>query len=153
MQLSTIRKGGDNMKRNLAILMILSFVIITAYGISQTLFGQEPTKQNTPFKVVKMVIAAGVENREPVGISDTFPLSTEKVYCFLEAKDIAEDTQVTFMWYFGGKEMFKIDLPLKKGPRWRTYSCKNLRGQKGDWKVDVKDSAGSTIKSISFKVE
>jgi hypothetical protein len=141
------------MKRNLAMLMVLPFVIITAYGISQTAFGQGPTKQNATFKVAKLVVATGVENREPVGVSETFPSSTEKVYSFLEAKDIAEDTEVTFVWYLGHKEMFKIDLPLKKGPKWRTYSYKNLRGQKGDWKVEVKDSAGSTVKSISFKVE
>jgi hypothetical protein len=153
MLLNAIRKEVIIMKRNLAILMALSFVIITAYGISQTAFGQETTKQDATFKVAKMVIATGVENREPVGVSETFPSSTEKVYCFLEAKDVAEDTQVTFVWYSGGKEMFKIDLPLKKGPKWRTYSCKNLRGQKGNWKVELKDSAGSTVKSISFKVE
>jgi hypothetical protein len=153
MLLSAIRKEVIIMKRNLAILMALPFVIIAAYGISQTAFGQGPAKQNTPFKVAKMVVATGVENREPVGVSETFPSSTEKVYSFLEAKDIAEDTQVTFVWYLGGKEMFKIDLPLKKGPKWRTYSYKSLRGQKGDWKVELKDSAGSTVKSISFKVE
>jgi hypothetical protein len=141
------------MKRNLVILMALSFVIITEFGISQPVFGQETTKQNATFKVASMVIATGVENREPVGVSGTLPSSTEKAYCFLEAKDVAEDTQVTFVWYYGGKEVFKIDLPLKKGPKWRTYSHKNLRGQKGDWKVELKDSAGNTVKSVSFKVE
>lgn len=105
------------------------------------------------FTVARMVIAEGVEDREPVGVAETFSSSTEKVYCFIEATNVEKDTQATFVWYHGGKEIHTFDLPLKKGPRWRTFACKNLRGQKGDWKVEIKDSAGNSVKSISFKVE
>jgi len=35
-----------------------------------------------------MVIAEGVEDREPVGVAETFPASIGRVYCFLEATNM-----------------------------------------------------------------
>ena len=94
-----------------------------------------------------------MENNEPVGAAEIFPASTEKVYCFLEATNIAKDTEVSFVWSYGGKEMLKTTLALKAGPKWRTYANKNMRGLKGDWKVEIKDSEGKVLKDIKFKVE
>jgi len=39
------------------------------------------------------------------------------------------------------------------GSKWRTYAHKNLRGLKGDWKVEIKDANGNLIKDVKFKVE
>jgi len=58
-----------------------------------------------------MVVAESIEDREPAGIAETFSADTEKVYCFIEAKDIAADTTVSFVWYFDETEMARIDLP------------------------------------------
>ena len=44
-------------------------------------------------------------------------------------------------------------MPLKMGAKWRTYANKNLRGLKGEWKVEIKDPEGNTIKEVKFKVE
>ncbi len=46
-----------------------------------------------------------------------------------------------------------MPLPLKAGPKWTTHANKNLRGLKGDWKVEIKDSEGKVLKDIKFKVE
>ena len=94
-----------------------------------------------------------MEDYEPVGVAETFPASTEKVYCFLEATDIAKDTEVSFVWFHDEKEMLKFSVPLKMGSRWRTYANKNLRELKGDWKVEIRDSDGNLVKEIKFKVE
>src|SRR5512145_325376 len=51
-----------------------------------------------------LVVGTGLDNRNPLGVSDTVPASTEKVFCFLDAKNIAEDTTVTFVWILNGKE-------------------------------------------------
>ena len=113
--------------------------------------GMEPAAQK--FSIVRMVVAAAVQDREPVEVSETFPASTESVYCFIEAKDIADDIQVSFVWYYEGKEVHRFILPLEKGPKWRTFASKNLFGQRGTWKVELQDPAGNTVKSVSFKVE
>jgi hypothetical protein len=142
------------MRRNFVVVMILALAFISAWDMSYPAFGKEQAKEQAPaFTVARMVIATGIKNREPVGVSETFPVSAGIVFCFLEATNITADTEVTFVWYLGEKEMFKIALPLKKSPRWRTYSHKNLMGQKGDWKVELKDSAGNNVKAVSFKVE
>ncbi len=105
------------------------------------------------FAIERLVIAGGVESREPVDVRDTFPSTTEKVYCFIEARDIKEDTNITVAWSNNGKEVLRTSLPLKKGFRWRTYADKRLYGMKGEWKVDVLDGSGNPVKSITFKVE
>ncbi|MDP3016731.1 MAG: DUF2914 domain-containing protein, partial [Deltaproteobacteria bacterium] len=69
------------------------------------------------------------------------------------ATNLSADTEVSFVWIYGEKEMLKTTLPVKMSPRWRTYAHKNLRGLKGDWKVEIKDANGNLIKDVQFKVE
>lgn len=45
------------------------------------------------------------------------------------------------------------DLTLKADPKWRTNANKSLRGLKGNWKVEVRDDAGKSLKGVNFKVE
>jgi hypothetical protein len=100
-----------------------------------------------------MEIASAVENREPVGIAATFPAATEKVYCFLEFKDVSQETRVNVVWTLGMNEMGNVSLTVKPYAKFRTWANKTLGGMKGDWKVDVKDEAGTVLKSATFKVE
>lgn len=141
---------------------IILIVVLTEIGlIGMTIpgFGQEKVKQEGPpkeamgFTIARLAVGTGIENREPVGISEKFPSSIERVYCFLEAIDITKDTEVSFGWVHEGNEMRKITLPLKTGQRWRTYAFKNLAGLKGSWKVEIKDSVGKLLGDIQFKVE
>jgi PBP1b-binding outer membrane lipoprotein LpoB len=128
-------------------------------GSRPTGSGQEKAKQEglpkeaKGFTINRMLVGTGVENGEPVGVAETFPSITEKVYCYLEATDIVKDTEVSFVWFHGGNEITRINLPLKMGPKWRTWAFKNLRGTKGEWKVELKDVDGSLLKDIKFKVE
>ncbi len=128
------------------VFLVLSMTVLPSYG-------QEKPKESPGFAVARLVVGTGVENSEPVGVAETFPVSTEKVYCFLEATDIIKDTEISFVWSHGGKDMLKTTLPLKPGPKWRTYANKNLRGLKGEWKVEIKDPDGKVVKDIKFKVE
>ena len=122
--------------------------------ITFPVFGQEKAKtEKMGVTVARLVVGTGVENREPVGVAETFPGTTEKVYCFLVATNIPEDMEITVIWFHGEKEMLKTTLPLKMGPRWRTHADKNLYGLKGDWKVEVRDAKGNLIKGVKFKVE
>ena len=129
--------------------IVLSILFVMAIlGMSPLASGQE-----NEFTIARLVVGTGVENREPVGVADTFPAATEKVYCFLEATEISKDTEVSFVWFHGDKEMLKTSLPLKTGPKWRTFADKNVEGMKGDWKVEIRDSGGKLVKEVKFKVE
>jgi hypothetical protein len=139
------------------LILVLTFVI--PWGMISTTFAEEKAKEEAGakegpgFTIARLVVGTGVENREPVGVAETFPASTEKVYCFLEATQIAKDTEVSFAWFHGEKEMGKISLPLKMGPRWRTNAVKNLGGLQGEWKVEIRDADGNVVKDVQFKVE
>lgn len=98
-------------------------------------------------------ICSSVENRQPVGIAASFPATQEKVYCYLEFKDVPKDTKITYVFTLGLNEMGKVTQDVKKSWRWRTWANKSLGGMKGDWKVDILDETGAVIKSASFKVE
>ncbi len=151
------------MKKHGTGLWILVLTVIAVLGIVLLAYAQEKAKQEAPakemgkemasFAIKRLVIGTGVENGEPVGAAETFPASTEKVYCFLEATDITKDTEISFVWFNGDKEMSKFSVPLKEGPRWRTYAYKNLRELKGDWKVEIRDPEGKVVKDVKFKME
>jgi len=141
------------MKRRKAVRFGFFLIIILTLGIGFQAYGQEKSKDIADFNIARLVVGTGVEKSEPVGTAETFPVSTEKVYCFIEATQIQKDTEISFVWSYGGKEMLKTTIPLKAGDKWRTYANKNLRGLKGEWKVEIKDSDGKVLKDVKFKME
>ena len=144
------------MKKLIAALILVSFFTV---GASFSAYGQNENKKApaTPetagMTITRLVIGTSVDNREPVGIAEAFPSSTEKVICFLDAANIAGNTSVTFVWIYGGKEILKTTLPIPAGSRWRTRADKNLYGQVGDWKVEIRSAEGAVLKDVQFKVE
>ena len=141
------------MKRQQVVRCILILMISMVWMMIFQAYGQEKLKEAAGFTIARLVVGTGVEKSEPMGVAETFQASTEKVYCFLETTNIAKDKEVSFVWFYGQKEMLKTTLPLKMGAKWRTYANKNLRGLKGEWKVEIKDPEGNTIKEVKFKVE
>jgi hypothetical protein len=105
------------------------------------------------FAVARLVAAEDVVDREPVGVAETFPVSIDTVYCFLEARDVAQDTEVAFAWYHEGEEVALVTLLLRAGPRWRTFSSKKVAGRTGAWSVALKDASGETIETMDFTVQ
>lgn len=105
------------------------------------------------FTVERLVIAESVQDREPVNVTENLPATSEKAFCFLEARSIAADTDAVFVWYRNNDVVAKVRAPLGQGQRWRTYSSKQLNGQAGDWKVEVQDSEGNIMDTVNFIVE
>ncbi|MCE5195500.1 MAG: DUF2914 domain-containing protein [Nitrospiraceae bacterium] len=133
------------MKKQIALTIILAVMAFLVFF--------SITAESSEFTIERMVTSAGVENKEPVDVKDTFPANVEKVFCFIEARNITEDSIITVVWSNAGTEILKTELQLKKGSKWRTFANKNIHGIKGDWKVEVKDSQGNIVKAVNFKVE
>ncbi len=114
---------------------------------------EKESVQAASFTIARMVLCENVENHEPVGVAEVFPVDTPKAYAYLEAVDIAEDTTVSFVWHYEENQVAKVDLTLRKGSRWRTYASKNIATLKGDWKVELRDAGGNVLKAIAFRVE
>lgn len=103
--------------------------------------------------IERMDLAGGLENKQPTGIAASFPATQEKVYCYIELRNVPEDTTITYVWTLGPNEMAKVTQNVKKSNRWRTWCSKSLGGMKGDWKVDVLDASGAVLKSATFTVQ
>jgi hypothetical protein len=112
-----------------------------------------PAAPAAALTIARMEIAAGVENREPVGVAATFPATQEKVYCFLEFTNVPAETGVSIVWSVGGKEMGTVPLTIKAFSKFRTWAYKTVAGMKGEWKVDVKDASGAVLKSAAFTIQ
>ena len=132
------------MKKNIAIKGVVAAVLALALMV--------PVSASA-MSVERLVIGTAVEEREPVGVSDTFGVDVGRVYCFLEARNIEAATPVTFVWYFGENVMANVELTVGQGGRWRTYSSKNLAGFKGNWRVELQDADKNVLASVDFKVE
>ncbi len=112
-----------------------------------------PEREPPEYSIEHLVVGTGVENLEPVGAGESFPTSTEKIYCFVEANNIVSDAEIHVVWFHGEKQMLDTPLALKAGPRWRTYAYKRLYGITGDWRVEIKNAKGDIAKSLTFRVE
>ena len=138
---------------------LMFLLVIAILGIVLPASGEEKVKKEAvskeakTFTIAQAVVGTGIENREPIGVAEKFPNSVEKVYCFLEATNIAQDLEVSLAWLHNGSEMSKLNLPLKMGAKWRTWAFKNISGLKGDLKVEIKDASGNLLKDVKFKVE
>jgi hypothetical protein len=144
------------MNRRFAALLAIFISCAWVGVLSSPAAAQEKPKTETAAKemsLARAVVGTGVENMEPVGAAGTFPAATEKVFCFVEINNIPKDTELSFAWFQGDKEVRKISVPVKAGPKWRTWTNKNLGGQKGGWKVQIKDGDGKVLGEVQFKVE
>jgi len=134
----------------------LIMALIIALSLSpRAVFASEENIEATgsSISIARMVIAGSIVEREPVGVVNAFSSDTEKVYCFLEVKDVETETVVSFVWYHAGEKKAAVELPLGKSPRWRTYSSKKLGGLKGEWKVELQDANGAVLNTVAFTVE
>ena len=129
------------------------FKILLTLTVSLIFVSPVSSMDDPGFTISRMVMGEKISNREPIGIADTFSADAESVSCFLEATDIEEDTTISFIWYFEGQEKARINLPLQKGPRWRTYSSKKLANMKGSWTVELQEASGIVLNTVSFKVQ
>jgi Protein of unknown function (DUF2914) len=103
--------------------------------------------------IARMEICGSVMDRKPVDVSSTFTASQDKVFCYLEFKDVMKETTVNVVWTLGQNEMGKAPLTIKPYAKFRTWASKSINGMKGDWKVDVVDDKGAVLQTASFKIQ
>lgn len=103
-------------------------------------------------KVERIVVCTGVEERLPVGESDTFADSVGTLFCYTDIKGMGDSTTVSHVWYHGENRRADVKLNVR-GYRWRTWSTKVIQQDwTGDWRVDVVSSDGKILKSKRFRI-
>ena len=114
---------------------------------------QQPTQAGTPAAgaAAEVQVGTSIENRMLVGAAESFPLGTQKVFCFSRVSNAA-GSEIEHVWYKGDTEMARVKLAVNGSP-WRTHSSKNLgEDAAGDWRCEVMHD-GKVIQTASFKVQ
>jgi hypothetical protein len=138
--------------------VLLLFVLVITVLVRQTppITAPDSEKTEAPnlaLTIARLEIAGNVMDRAPVNIASSFPANQEKVYCYLEFRDVKEETAVTVVWSLEQNEVGKTSLTIKPYARFRTWASKSFHGMKGNWNVDVLDEEGVVLKSATFTVE
>lgn len=146
------------MKRLAVFVLVVCLTVLAGVGVAQQQAPApapaKPAAQPAAgLTIARMEIAGGVENREPVNVAATFPATQERVYVFLEFKNVPAETAVNVVWTLGLNEMGNVPLTIKPYTKFRTWAYKTIGGMKGEWKVEIKDAAGAVLKSATFMVQ
>lgn len=102
-------------------------------------------------------ITRGVSERAPLDRIEVYRINsgsaTGRLSCFTRIDGADTDTHVTHVWFYGQREMARVELPVRSS-RWRTYSSKKILAQwTGDWRVQVVAADGSLLGELAFVVE
>ena len=101
--------------------------------------------------VGRATFTTGISEREPMDSVTQLTNDHVIVYFFSELNDMAGKT-VLHRWEYNGQVMAEVPLAVG-GPRWRTYSSKNLEPMwLGEWAVSVVDDKGNVLakRQLSF---
>ena len=129
------------MKRFLTVAMLLVSMAIAV-----------PAFAASHLNVEVAAIATAIEDRTPVGVGESFPFHTERLYCYTKITGGKTGDYVEHVWRWGDKEMARVPLTVS-GPTWRTQSSKRIiRSWTGTWTVDIVNR-GQVLKSLSFTIE
>ena len=101
------------------------------------------------------MVAAGIEECEPVDASSQFDAEPERLFAFLQLKNESEEEQtvvVTFEHTSGHiTGNARLTVPPDQ-PRWRTWaSSRNIR-RNGQWTAVVKTEDGTVLGRVAFEV-
>jgi hypothetical protein len=123
----------------------LRFVFLTIFALLVS--GAVYATPNVP----EIVVSSGVVNRVPVNVSNIYQLSIAHLYCYTKIVGAVNGDVIVHRWRVNGKIDRDIELQIGGSP-WRTFSYKNLNGQKGSWTVEVMYK-GEVLKTKAFVIK
>jgi len=101
--------------------------------------------------VSRDVLAAAVVDREPTPAPSPVPADVGRL-CYFTEVAAESPTTVQHAWVWGNREMAVVTLQVS-GPKFRTWSCKNIMPEwTGSWKVELRSSDGTVLASKEFTV-
>ncbi|WP_438007886.1 DUF2914 domain-containing protein [Sorangium sp. So ce321] len=125
----------------------------TAAGVKER---KEKARGAAELKVKRLVVAAGVKDREPVAPGTTFRApETERLYAFIELENRSEaegEITVAFVPPDGGAPVGNVTLGVGPSPRWRTWAFTRGARKAGEWTAIVRSEAGEELARAPFEV-
>lgn len=114
--------------------------------------GEAADERDGSLEVSEILIATGIQDREPVGEADTFPADVNKLYCYTKVEGGSEGDTITHKWLKDGEVMAEVTLDLGGSP-WRTYSSKLIMPEwTGAWITEVLHN-GVALTSKPFTIQ
>jgi hypothetical protein len=113
-----------------------------------------PARHATALRVERLVVARGVEAREPQGADTVFAADEKRLFAFLEVDNPERapgDVKVTFVAP-DGEAQPPIELAVGDSPHWRTWAFTRRAHAPGTWKAIVRDERGHVLASTEFDV-
>ena len=99
---------------------------------------------------VEIAVGRSVVDRMPVDTASAFPADVGRVAAWTRVTGAAGDT-LQYVWIHGENE-FPVSLAIG-GPSWRTWTTKEIPPDwTGEWRIEVRDSAGNVLVSKRFTV-
>lgn len=105
--------------------------------------------------VKRLVVAHGVEGREPVSPTSTFTKGeADRVFAFIEVgNEDRSASAVTVSFFADGKpERGGVELRVGASPRWRTWAFTRQATEPGIWHVVVRDPKGKELAREKFEI-
>ncbi len=103
-------------------------------------------------EVAESALARKVEQRQPVDVMTEVPADIGRLYCFTRLVGADSETRVVHVWSWEGREMARVELPVRSS-NWRTWSSKRILPEwSGAWTISILDAEGNLLKEIAFQV-
>jgi hypothetical protein len=134
--------------------MRMLFVIAVASAMT---IGQinDAAAQGAPVDLLEVSDAAicrGILDRQPQASGIRFPATVGRLYCFSRMSNVAAETTISHVWYYGNGVRARVELAVSP-PAWRTFSSKRIMAHEvGLWRVDILDSEGNVLKTLGFEI-
>jgi hypothetical protein len=125
---------------------------------------QDTTRLNRPapeslsgdvnLKALKATVGSDVKDRMPVGVSNSFSWSTDRVYVWSLIQCKHPPSSIRHIYYFKGEKLSDVHLSVQSS-HWRTWSYKSLSDRRyiGPWRVDITSAEGKVFRSLYFEVK
>ncbi|UCC24647.1 MAG: DUF2914 domain-containing protein [Gemmatimonadales bacterium] len=130
--------------------LLVGLPLLAAFPLAQGALAQGGAEDEQGTVTVELVIATGVEDREPVGSGESFPADVGRLFAWLRVTDGAGQT-LRVVWIHG-ENRFPVSLEIGGSP-WRSWSSKQIPPEwTGPWTVEVQAPDGSVIQSTTVTV-
>lgn len=123
---------------------------------SAATIAEESSRDSDGLLVRRLIVARGVENREPVGAASRFDASAERIYAFMEmVNDGDEDREVVVTFERDdGTSVGNITVNIPaNAPRWRTWAWSHRISTPGTWTAVISTADGTELGRERFEVE
>jgi hypothetical protein len=118
------------------------------------LAGSATAGAEKPMSVKRLVLAHGVDGREPQETSTTFRASDDRVYAFVELENPSktEDAITVVFQPPSGTALPEIPLKVGESARFRTWAFTRRAHDAGEWTVVIRASQGRVLARQTFTV-